>query len=120
MYVFFLPEFILQISFEEEQRTTTAVTQAKQCVLTTSAHSVVRISNAPIPSNQMVSLDVLSLFTKVPTDGNQFQDGIGYISTRRRTGYGFTVVTSIGQHIYRIFGRNGINNHESHLCGLDT
>ena len=28
-----------------------------------------RISNAPIHSNQMVSLDVVSLITKVPTDG---------------------------------------------------
>ena len=27
-----------------------------------------RISDAPIHSNQMVSLDVVSLFTKVPTD----------------------------------------------------
>ena len=33
-----------------------------------SAHLVERISNAPIRSNQMVSLDVVSLFTKVPTD----------------------------------------------------
>ena len=33
-----------------------------------SAHFVVRISDAPIHSNQMVSLDVVSLFTKVPTD----------------------------------------------------
>ena len=33
-----------------------------------SAHFVERISDAPIHSNQMVSLDVVSLFTKVPTD----------------------------------------------------
>ena len=33
-----------------------------------SAHFVERISDAPIDSNQMVSLDVVSLFTKVPTD----------------------------------------------------
>ena len=33
-----------------------------------SAHFVDRISNVPIRSNQMVSLDVVSLFTKVPTD----------------------------------------------------
>ena len=33
-----------------------------------SAHSVERISDAPIHSNQMVSLNVVSLFTKVPTD----------------------------------------------------
>ena len=33
-----------------------------------SAHFVERISNAPIHSNQMVSLDVVNLFTKVPTD----------------------------------------------------
>ena len=32
------------------------------------AHFVERISDAPIHSNQMVSLDVVSLFTKVPTD----------------------------------------------------
>ena len=32
-----------------------------------SAHFVERISDAPIHSNQMVSLDVISLFTKVPT-----------------------------------------------------
>ena len=33
-----------------------------------SAHFVERISDAPIHSNQMVNLDVVSLFTKVPTD----------------------------------------------------
>ena len=33
-----------------------------------SAQFVERISNVPIHSNQMVSLDVVSLFTKVPTD----------------------------------------------------
>ena len=33
-----------------------------------SAHFVERISDAPIHSNQMVSLDVVSLFIKVPTD----------------------------------------------------
>ena len=33
-----------------------------------SAHFVERISDAPIHFNQMVSLDVVSLFTKVPTD----------------------------------------------------
>ena len=33
-----------------------------------SAHFVETISDAPIHSNQMVSLDVVSLFTKVPTD----------------------------------------------------
>ena len=33
-----------------------------------SAHFVERISDSPIHSNQMVSLDVVSLFTKVPTD----------------------------------------------------
>ena len=33
-----------------------------------SAHFVDRISDAPIHSNQMVILDVVSLFTKVPTD----------------------------------------------------
>ena len=33
-----------------------------------SAHFVERISNVPIRSNQMVNLDVVSLFTKVPTD----------------------------------------------------
>ena len=33
-----------------------------------SAHLVERITDAPIHSNQMVSLDVLSLFTKVSTD----------------------------------------------------
>ena len=33
-----------------------------------SAHFVERISDAPIHSNQMVSLGVASLFTKVPTD----------------------------------------------------
>ena len=33
-----------------------------------SAHFVERISDAPIHSNQMVSLDVVKLFTKVPTD----------------------------------------------------
>ena len=33
-----------------------------------SAHFVERISDAAIHSNQMVSLDVVSLFTKVPTD----------------------------------------------------
>ena len=33
-----------------------------------SAHFVERISDAPIYSNQMVSLDVVSLLTKVPTD----------------------------------------------------
>ena len=33
-----------------------------------SAHFVERINDAPIHSNQMVSLDVVSLFTKVPTD----------------------------------------------------
>ena len=33
-----------------------------------SIHFVERISDAPIHSNQMVSLDVVSLFTKVPTD----------------------------------------------------
>ena len=32
-----------------------------------SAYFVERISNAPFHSNQMVSLDVVSLFTKVPT-----------------------------------------------------
>ena len=32
------------------------------------AHFVERISDTPIHSNQMVSLDVVSLFTKVPTD----------------------------------------------------
>ena len=34
-----------------------------------SAHFVERISDAPIHSNQIVSLDVVSLFTKAPTDG---------------------------------------------------
>ena len=33
-----------------------------------SAHFVERISDIPIHSNQMVSLDAVSLFTKVPTD----------------------------------------------------
>ena len=33
-----------------------------------SAHFVERISDTLIHSNQMVSLDVVSLFTKVPTD----------------------------------------------------
>ena len=33
-----------------------------------SVHFVKRINDAPIHSNQMVSLDVVSLFTKVPTD----------------------------------------------------
>ena len=33
-----------------------------------SAHFVERISDAPIHSNQIMSLDVVSLFTKVPTD----------------------------------------------------
>ena len=33
-----------------------------------SAHFVERISDAPIHSNQMVSLDVVSLYIKVPTD----------------------------------------------------
>ena len=33
-----------------------------------SAHFTKRISDSPIHSNQMVSLDVVSLFTKVPTD----------------------------------------------------
>ena len=33
-----------------------------------SAHFAERISDAPIHSNQMVSLDLVSLFTKVPTD----------------------------------------------------
>ena len=33
-----------------------------------SAHFVERISDTPIHSNQSVSLDVVSLFTKVPTD----------------------------------------------------
>ena len=33
-----------------------------------SAHFVERISDAPIHSKQRVSLDVVSLFTKVPTD----------------------------------------------------
>ena len=32
------------------------------------AHFVERISDAPIYSKQMVSLDVVSLFTKIPTD----------------------------------------------------
>ena len=34
----------------------------------TSAHFVERISDAPIHSNQMLSLDVVSLFTKISTD----------------------------------------------------
>ena len=33
-----------------------------------SAHFVKRISDVPIHANQMVSLDLVSLFTKVPTD----------------------------------------------------
>ena len=33
-----------------------------------SAHFVERISNAPIHSNQIASLDGVNLFTKVPTD----------------------------------------------------
>ena len=33
-----------------------------------SAHFVEGISNAPIHSNQMVSLDIVNLFTKVPTN----------------------------------------------------
>ena len=102
------------------------------CPVKNSAHFVERISYAPIHSNQMVSLDVLSQFTKVPTDetlavvwdklavdplleelhlypdresngnsdflygDNLLQDKVWYIPTRRRTGYRFAIVTSVG------------------------
>ena len=44
------------------------ITDKSPSYVKNSAHFVERISNAPIHSNQMVSFDVVSLFTKVPTD----------------------------------------------------
>ena len=85
------------------------------------AHFVERINDTPIHSNQMVSLDVVSLFTKVPTDETLavvwdklaadslleectciLIDNLMEIltfcveTTYFRTGYGFTIVTGVG------------------------
>ena len=46
----------------------TPLTGKSSSYIKNSAHFVEKISNAPINSNQMVSLDVVSLFTKVPVD----------------------------------------------------
>ena len=113
-----------------------------------------RINDAPIHSNLMMSLDVVRLFTKVPTDetfavvwdklatdpsleertcipiddhmkmfhflcgDNLLEDGIWYIPTRRRTGYGFAIVTSIGQTYTWNISKKWCE--DLHLCGLDT
>ena len=93
----------------------------------------------PIHSNQMMNVDIISLFMRVPTDETltvvwdklaadpsleectcipidnlmkmlNFCSRIWYTSTRR-TGNGITIVTSIGKHIHGILWRNGIRIH---------
>ena len=100
-------------------------------------HFVEKNCNASIHSNQMVSLDVVSLFTRVTIYdtltvvrdklaanpsleectfiwwicflyGNDLlSDSVCHILTRRRTNYGITFVPGIGQRIHGILRRNG-------------
>ena len=60
----FLPVLIFRVFFSSHL----ASLSRTSSYVKNSAHFVERISDAPIHSSQMVSLDVVSLFTKVSTD----------------------------------------------------